>query len=210
MPLSFSEAIEKHQSDFGIELSSKKITSLDQYYSFLLKHNPILHLVGKCDAEEFATRHILESIYLLSIVSDFEHLTDVGAGAGLPGIPCLIADSRLKGSLVESKIKKSTFLNEAIVEIGIKERCTVINRQFEEIKRSRNGLIVSRALDKFAKKLRALIRWSAGRQLALFAGEAVREELDKQNIRYESHLIPMSERRFIFVADLRRKSADDS
>ena len=60
----FVESIQKHQEAFGLNLSDEKIDALADYYKLVRQHNPLLHLVAPSSPEEFAVRHILESIPL--------------------------------------------------------------------------------------------------------------------------------------------------
>ena len=102
MKSDFYRAIEKHQSAFDIRLDEVTIRALENFYFGVMKNNEHLHLVGKCDAEEFAVRHILESLYALRFLPENSFFADIGAGAGLPGIPCLIVRPDLKAVLIES------------------------------------------------------------------------------------------------------------
>jgi 16S rRNA (guanine527-N7)-methyltransferase len=197
----FVEAIKRHQDAFGLSLPTETIERLDSYYRVIQEHNPILHLVGKCSEEEFAVRHVLESIYLITLTGKKRTFVDVGTGAGLPGIPCLIASEELNGFLVESKVKKARFLEEAIKRTELGKRCRIINRQFAEIRKPNAGVVVTRALDKLAKKVPQLVEWSGNSTLAIFAGEAVRDEIERLKLEYDAFLIPMSERRFLFLVD---------
>src|ERR1041385_4972640 len=86
----FSRAVEKNASDFGLELSDAQLTLLADYYELLMKWNARLHLVAPCPPEEFAIRHVLESLWLLRHLSPGADVLDVGSGGGLPIIPCLL------------------------------------------------------------------------------------------------------------------------
>ena len=196
----FIDAIEKHQNSFGLNLANEKIHALADYYEFVQKHNEILHLVGPCSAEEFVIRHILESLTALEFLPLNAKFADIGAGAGLPSIPCLIVREDLRGVLIESKLKKARFLQEALAECDLENRAKVLNRQFEELEKSEVSYVLCRALDKFTQKLPRLLKWSKGRSLLFFGGNALRDELKKNNIEFSERLIPMSEKRFLFVA----------
>ena len=63
----FIGAIREHSSAFDLDITDPAIDRLADYYELVQKHNPILHLVGPCPPEEFATRHVLESLTLLDI-----------------------------------------------------------------------------------------------------------------------------------------------
>jgi 16S rRNA (guanine(527)-N(7))-methyltransferase RsmG len=200
MSTEFADTIKKQQSLFGITLSDEKIGLLERYYEVVLKHNEILHLVAPCSAEEFATRHVLESLTLLKFLPKNAIFADIGTGAGLPGIPCLIARDDLKAYLIESKVKKSAFLTEAAEVCGITERARIVNQQFEEFERPRISYLTCRALDKFTQKFPDLLNWSKGAKLLLFGGNSLREEFYRHNIKYREILMPLSEQRYLFVS----------
>ena len=192
-------AIEKHKSAFAISLNNAQIGKLADYYELVQEHNPLLHLVAPCSAEEFATRHILESLTLLEFLPENTCFADVGAGAGLPSIPCLLVREDLSADLIESKIKKSAFLEAAIEKLELTGHANVVNRQFEETVPGEAALITCRALDKFAEKLPRLIKWSKGRRLLLFGGADLRAEIEKYRKISTEKLMPLSERRYLFV-----------
>lgn len=196
----FIEAIQNHQKTFGLELTEENILALAAYYELVQKHNEILHLVAPCPAEEFATRHILESLTVLEHLPEKVKFADVGTGAGLPSIPCLIARPDLRGVLIESKLKKTSFLEEALAKCSLENRAVIINRQFEEIQKPNVSFVLCRALDKFTQKLPKLLKWAGKSTLLFFGGPSLREELRKNHIKPEERLMPMSEQRFLFIA----------
>src|ERR1043165_9188450 len=110
----FAEALRIQAPAFAVSLGRDEIRKLTKYYEFLTGWNPRLHLVGPCSPEEFATRHVLESLILLEHLPQGATIADVGSGAGLPIIPCLIARPDLKATLIESSQKKTVFLREAL------------------------------------------------------------------------------------------------
>src|SRR5687768_5763664 len=128
----FVTAIKANQTEFGINLDDASIDRLADFYELVQKHNPILHLVGPCLPEEFALRHILESLTLLEYLPPHAKLADVGTGAGLPAIPCLLVREDLRAVLIESKEKKAAFLATACQALGIHDRVQIVNRQFSE------------------------------------------------------------------------------
>ncbi len=197
----FIEAIEKHQKTFGLDLPEEKIFVLADFYELIQKHNEILHLVAPCDGEEFAVRHILESLTALEFLPLNAKFADVGAGAGLPSIPCLIAREDLRGILIESKLKKARFLQEALAECKLENRAEVLNRQFEELEKPAGSYVLCRALDKFVPKLPRLLKWSANRNLLFFGGNSLGSELEKLGAEFKSKLMPMSEQRFLFIVN---------
>lgn len=195
----FIQAINIHQAAFGQDLDDRAVRRLADYYDLVQEHNPLLHLVGPCSAEDFALRHILESLTLLDHLPLKAKFADVGAGAGLPSIPCLLVRDDLRGFLIESKLRKSAFLTHAINKLVIGTKAKVFTSQFQEVDPGSCQFVTCRALDKFTERLPRLINWSQRRPMLLFGGENLKTALRLQNISFQERLMPLSERRFLFI-----------
>ena len=186
----FKNALLANWRTFDLPFSPDTATRLGLYYSLLTRWNDRLHLVAPCSPEEFATRHVLESLMLLEHLPHGAKIADIGSGGGLPIIPCLVARPDLEATLIESSQKKAVFLREALKETG--RTATIIAKRFEEIEAPDVELVTSRALDQFIRKIPVLLDWAPdGATLLLFGGE---ELLDA-----ERFLIPGSERRYLYV-----------
>lgn len=201
MPNEIRDPLEQHHAAFGVELLPDQIDRLAEYYAIIQEHNPVLHLVARCSVEEFAVRHILESLTLIKYLPQNAKLADVGAGAGLPLIPCLLVREDLRGRLIDSKEKKARFLLEAVERLRIADRAEVIGKQFIETHAANATHVTCRALDKFAELLPRLVRWSRGRTMLLFGGPAVGESLAKNKIAFAAELMPRSERRYLYIVN---------
>lgn len=198
MQKEFIEAIKTHRSVFGLTISDEKIFTLSRYYKLVQEHNEILHLVAPCSPEEFAVRHILESLTILELLPENSSFADVGTGAGLPSIPCLIVRDDLRGFLIESKLKKVNFLQKVLSDLQLENRAEIFNRQFEEIQKPDVSYVLCRALDKFTVKLPKLIKWSGESSLLFFGGKSLRGEFQKLKIKYTEKLMPESLQRYLF------------
>ena len=196
----FVTALKRYGPDFGVELAAKTIARLQEYRGLLGKWNPRLHLVGPCSPEEFATRHVLESLLLLKHLPMGARVADVGSGAGLPIVPCLIARDDLRATLIEASQKKSVFLKEALRLIQAANRGTVLNARFETTQTLDADFVTCRALDKFSELLPAMIEWSPPTAtLLLFAGEPLRNRIEGMLTTVQSERIPHSDSRFLVV-----------
>jgi len=197
----FIEALTQNQPNFEISLSAEKINELARYYELVQKHNQVLHLVAPCLPKEFAVRHILESLFLQKFLPEKAKFADIGTGAGLPSIPCLILRGDLRGILIESKLKKADFLKEVLQKCELENRAEILNRQFEELAKPDDiDFVTCRALDKFTQKLPKILKWLRKSKLLLFGGNNLSEELVKHGVKFEQKLIPQSEQRFLFIA----------
>lgn len=197
----FIAALRANEPAFGISLGAKNLNDLAAYHALVSKRNEFLHLVAPCAPEEFAVRHILESLTLLDFLPKNAKFADVGAGAGLPSIPCLIVREDLRGVLIESKLKKAIFLREVSAECRLENRVEILNRQFEELPKPAVSHVSCRALDKFTRKLPKLLKWSAGCDLLFFGGGALALELEKHGIKFTGKLMPASAQRYLFAAE---------
>jgi 16S rRNA (guanine527-N7)-methyltransferase len=193
---SFEQSLVATMGSFNLDLPAETIKRLGEYYSLLTRWNDRLHLVAPCSPEEFAVRHVLESLMLLKYLPLNARVADIGSGGGLPIIPCLIARPDLHATLIESSQKKSVFLREASNQLHLNS--TIIARPFEQIEPPPVSFVTCRALDQFMQKLPALLDWNS--TLLLFGGETLREELRKANVKFEAFLIPQTEKRFLFLA----------
>lgn len=196
----FIRAFENNAAAFGISLSPEKIFNLAAYYELVQKHNEMLHLVAPAPIETFVVRHVLESLYAEKYLPKNVVFADLGTGAGLPAVPLLIARKDLRGFLVESKLKKASFLEEVLAECQLEDRAEILDRQFEELAKPDVSYILCRALDKFTAKLPKILKWSGDCSFLFFGGSALRDALQKNNVKFETKLLPLSEQRFLFIS----------
>ena len=199
----FLIALRARAPEFGVELSAPAIKLMARYYETLLKWNPRLHLVAPCSPEEFATRHVLESLMTVRHLPQGARLVDVGSGGGLPVIPCLIAREDLSATLIESSQKKGVFLSEALRTGGASARARLIVARFEQTDAPAADFVTCRALDRFPDLLPTLIAWAppAG-TLLLFAGAKLKQQIEALLPSAKAESIPQSERRFLIIASL--------
>ena len=194
----FRQALIANMGSFDLDLSGETLTQLGEFYSLLTHWNERLHLVAPCSPEEFATRHVLESLMLLKHLPQNAKIADIGSGAGLPIIPCLLTRPDLQATLIESSQKKSVFLREALNQLG--RPSLIINKPFEQVEPPDVSFVTCRALDQFMNKISFMLDWAPiGSTLLLYGGDSLREKLHK--VRFEQFLIPSSDKRFLFVVN---------
>jgi|RhiMetdeSRZDD1v2_1073273.scaffolds.fasta_scaffold61832_3 16S rRNA (guanine527-N7)-methyltransferase len=195
----FKQSLATNVPTYGVRLPSENQTTLGAYYELLLRWNERLHLVAPCSPEEFATKHVLESLMLTAHFPEGARVVDVGSGAGLPIIPCMIVRPEITATLIESSQKKSVFLREALKTIGALKRATIVSKPFEESPAPAAGFVTCRALDDFSSKLSSLIHWAPqGSTLFLFGGNNLHQRLTALNHAFNESLLPGSEQRFLF------------
>lgn len=102
--------------DIVLEPSRRKL--LVDYLALLAKWNKAFNLTAVRDTRHMVERHLLDSLAVLPYVQG-ERIVDIGAGAGLPGIPLAIAAPERHFVLVDSNSKKTRFLNQVRLELGL-------------------------------------------------------------------------------------------
>ena len=196
----FDKALAEHAPRFGVELDDEARTRLGDYFELVEAWNPRLHLVAPCPPAEFAARHVLESLTAHPYIPDGATVLDVGSGAGLPAIPCLVLRPDLKAVLIEASQKKAVFLREALSKLGLSKRVRVIAERFEKVDPPAADCLTCRAIERFTEILPALLAWASRVPLLLlYGGETLRERLELEGLVFETFRVPESERRFIFV-----------
>jgi 16S rRNA (guanine527-N7)-methyltransferase len=101
---------------FGDLVSRETWLRLDSLVALLLKWQDTTNLVAPSTLVEIWTRHIADSLQLLTIVPEARAWVDLGSGGGFPGLVVASAMAGHSGAavhLVESNQKKSAFLREA-------------------------------------------------------------------------------------------------
>jgi 16S rRNA (guanine(527)-N(7))-methyltransferase RsmG len=194
----FEETLLQEMERYALELSRETLERLSSYYELLLTWNNRLHLVAPCSPEEFASRHILESLILVSHLPHGAKVADVGSGSGLPVLPCLIARPDLTATLIESSRRKAVFLREALNKTDTAHLAAIVARPFEEVTAPAVDFVTCRALDRFVQKVSRLIEWApVNSSLLLFGGEGLIDQLQHADVRFSKLLIPNSEKRFL-------------
>ena len=170
--------------------------TIRQYVDILASRGVDWGLIGPREIGRLWERHILNSIALESLIPEGCRVADVGSGAGLPGIPLAILRPDLEMTLIEPMLRRSNFLTEAIDELGLDDRVSVVRGRAEDAD-LHVDVVVSRAVAKLA----TLINWTAdlivdsGSLLALKGQSAddevvkAKKELSKRRLSAEVLLI---------------------
>jgi 16S rRNA (guanine527-N7)-methyltransferase len=131
----------------GLSLSDAQRGKLDAYVALLAKWNRTYNLTAIREESRMITHHLLDSLALLPHLPQRASLRilDVGAGGGLPGIPLAIARPDWTVVSIDSSHKKTTFITQAAIELGLANAQAVATRVEDFAPSSRFDAIVSRA-----------------------------------------------------------------
>jgi 16S rRNA (guanine527-N7)-methyltransferase len=129
-------------ADLGLNVPDSAQQKLLAFRDLLLKWNKTYNLTALRDPAQAISHHLLDSLAILPLL-DGGNLLDVGSGGGLPGIPLAIALPELQVCMVDTVQKKTTFLQQAVIELGLKN-VTVNHARVEEMQ-GQYAQITSRA-----------------------------------------------------------------
>jgi 16S rRNA (guanine527-N7)-methyltransferase len=206
------ETIRRALGEFQIPVESKQVVLIQQYIKILLRWNEKLNLTAIRDPLEILYRHFCESMFAAGAIPvDKGRLADIGSGPGFPGIPLKIIRPELELCLVESNIKKGTFLAEVVRELQLTNSRVLISR-YEELGEEVAPLdyVCSRAVGEFVP----FLEWAGServtaQQVILWIGGRDLEETKRINTWEwrEPILIPKSLQRYLLAGKKREMSA---
>lgn len=116
----------------------------------LLRWNAKVNLTAIVQLEAVVEKHLIDSLTVVPWLAGNEVVLDLGAGAGLPGIPLALAVPGLQVTLVDAVAKKVGFIKHAAAMLGLASRVKAVHARAEgkpeSEKLPRADLVVSRAL----------------------------------------------------------------
>ncbi|SFM52544.1 16S rRNA (guanine(527)-N(7))-methyltransferase RsmG [Marinobacter pelagius] len=117
-------------AEMNLSLTDGQQQQLLAFLALLNKWNKAYNLTAVRDERVMVSRQLLDSLSILPWVTT-DHLLDVGAGGGLPGIPLAIALPDRRFTLLDSNGKKTRFLNQCVLELGL-DNVDVIHGRAED------------------------------------------------------------------------------
>ena len=150
-----------------------------QYADWLTGEGVRRGIIGPHEAERIWPRHLINCAVVAALVTPGSLVVDLGSGAGLPGVVLAIARPDIRVVLVESLLRRSTFLGEVVAALRL-DAVTVRRARAEELATAGldADIVTARAVAPVAR----LCRWAApllsprGCLVAL-KGDGIAEEL---------------------------------
>ena len=169
MKQDFSEFSRPILQEMGVQVTSEQAGLFRQYLILLDKWNQVYNITSVTPKSMWVSTHLYDSC---SIICDLPRgfLLDIGTGGGFPGLVIAIAQPERDVVLLDRSEKKTTFLKQVVIELGLKN-VVVETSRIEPFDCSKQfDVIVSRAFSELKIFLRSASRFcdSGG---ALFAME---------------------------------------
>ena len=146
---------QKLNSDFYL----KKVDKLAEFILNLSKWNKRANLVGKADPLDIFRYLVIDSLFLVEFLAKIgpqfriNSILDIGAGAGIPGIPFRIFYQKGTYLMVEPRKKRSVFINLMIKKLNLKGT-SVFPKSIEEFSGTKFSLCLSRGFCHWEKFLK--------------------------------------------------------
>ena len=154
---------------------------LGQFRDIVVEKNKKLNLIGKKTINNFEERHIVDCAQAIDFI-DIKHntCTDIGSGAGLPGIVLAIVlkgkNIQMKMNLFEKSYHKSSFLKEVSKELNLETE--IIQKDVFKIKELNSGTIMARAFKPMPIVLDLVYKnFNKYKNLILFMGKSGKKTL---------------------------------
>jgi len=170
--VNLSEDLQHGCEQLGIVLNEEAQRSLLEYVALLHKWNKVYNLTAIHDPQQMVSNHLLDSLAVMPYLWPGRWL-DVGSGAGLPGVVLAVAQPSWQFVLLDSNSKKTSFVQQAIIELGLRNVVVYCSRVEKWQTTERFDGIVSRAfsgLGEFIERTRHLMdergRWAAMKGIA--------------------------------------------
>ena len=131
-----------------LNVSRETLSRLNQYKDLVLSENKKINLISSKSAENFIERHIIDCVQIIDFIDiNSKTCTDLGSGAGLPGIALAILlsdrNADIKMNLYEKSYRKSNFLR--FVSSELKLKTEIFQLDVFKTKKLSSGSVLSRA-----------------------------------------------------------------
>ena len=149
-----AEELQRGSAQLGISLSADEQHKLLGYLVLLRKWNKVYNLTAIRDEQQMVSHHLLDSLAVMPYLWAGRWL-DVGCGAGLPGIVLAIMRPNWHFTLLDSNSKKTSFVQQAIIELELHNASVHCARVEDWKPTERFDGIISRAFSELGYFLRS-------------------------------------------------------
>jgi 16S rRNA (guanine527-N7)-methyltransferase len=169
----------------GLNVSRETFLDFENYISMIIEKNKKINIISQNTSSKktIFERHIVDSAQIIDFV-DFNSntTTDLGSGAGFPGIVVAIILKNMKNNmdvhLYEKSYHKSRFLKEVSEKLNLNTK--VFQKNIFEIKNLETGTVMSRAFKPMPVVLDLVYEnFSKYKNLIFFMGKSGKKIFEK-------------------------------
>lgn len=128
-------------SVLNVAQSDEQQAQLLAYIALLHKWNAAYNLTAIRNPEDMLIKHVFDALSVQAHLPTAGRWIDVGSGGGIPGLILAIADPSRTWTLLDSNGKKTRFLTQASLELGLADRVTVVHARAEDHHAQYDGVI---------------------------------------------------------------------
>ncbi len=153
----------------SVDVSRETRDRLETMVHLLIRWQKVINLVGKATLDEIWIRHILDSAQASILVpKTAKKLTDMGSGAGFPGLVIAAFRPELEVTLIESDTRKAAYLGEAARRMELAIPPKILVGRIEAVRSTQAEIVTARALAPLTKLLDYADRHRAANAICLF------------------------------------------
>jgi 16S rRNA (guanine527-N7)-methyltransferase len=145
MPPEARAALVDGARELGLTLDETQVARLLQLLDLVTEWNAKFNLTAIREPLDMVRKHLLDSLTVQPWLVG-PRITDVGTGAGFPGLPLAIVNPQMWFTLVDSTQKKIRFVEHAAAELGLAHVTAVAVRAESYRPDQQSNTVVSRAL----------------------------------------------------------------
>ena len=197
------------------KVSRETLSNFRKYEEIIIEANKTLNLIGKSTISNIWERHILDSFQVIDFIDKNDNIiTDLGSGAGFPGIILALAakdrKTLLKIKLIDKSRKKTMFLKSTIKKLKLNVEVSCEN-VFEDKKKLIGDIFVARAFKPLPVILKLInIKITNFKKFFIFLGKTGKSELleasKSWDIKYKQRVsITSSDSLIIEINKLKKK-----
>lgn len=130
--MAFRELIKSGLEEAGMEIGEEQSADIEIFQRELLIYNEKVNLTAITSQEDFAIKHVVDSLLLFKYVDipQKARVIDVGSGPGIPGILLKLYRKDITLTLVESVRKKTDFIEQFVQKMNLMN-VAVVNERAE-------------------------------------------------------------------------------
>jgi 16S rRNA (guanine527-N7)-methyltransferase len=179
------EILKSYSKLNGLNVSRETFLDFEKYISMIIEKNEKINIISQntSSKKSIIERHIIDSAQIIDFI-DFNSntITDLGSGAGFPGIVVAIILKNMKNNmdvhLYEKSYHKSHFLREVSKKLNLNTK--VFQKNIFEIKNLETGTVMSRAFKPMPVVLDLVYEnFSKYKNLIFFMGKSGKKIFEK-------------------------------